>query len=835
MLSSDAAPELLQLPAMADRPPDPLPAWEAEWTLFGPIPNEGHSGNWPGQIAWQPLPLDAATQIPSEVEILGQVYAPVSARSKSGLLDFAQVFGPFDGCPIVYAMLQLDSPAPARLPIAFGANWGTEWWMNGELVYETRVGNFGDPLLRNSHQFEAPLRAGRNLLVVRVISGGPPDWTLLLGQLPPRPGTTAGPLPLAAPILPPERAHSRDYLASGLRIEERPGPVPAEVSRRRAAAMSEHGVQAHWVGIVDPTGSPYGASEVFPQRPEAQPEDEALLREQISRIHEQGMSAVTWFPGTHCRTAAQAHPDWAVVPFGQTAVQVGESFWNLCPSTPYGEALIEFTLESLANYDLDGFWFDGSSWSHEGKIGCSCEHCRRRFREDEGLDFPGAADWSDPAFRRWVQWRYRTHMDYWGRLAARVRREFPRATIVVNHLHRLRSSWFGAIPVDRYPAPVLVGTEAMDSPFESAFHARLVRAYGKPHDEVWMGLHKLFQRTPFWLAECDPVYRYLHHALATITAGSWPSFGTPDPGETLTTAYDLLGSVVNPRRPYAGGQPEPYLGLHLSQQSETFFFSRHADWGHPLTYWESLYGWNKLLCEKQLLTQIVFDAELNPNDITRYPVFLAPLSVALSEAQVRVLHQYVQAGGVLVVGPGFAACDEWGETADPARRQGLLEATEPAASAAALLEAEGTEVKRWRVGRGQVLQLSGNAGLAFHRYRSATLADEVAALLTAAAPPRVVVQGPRRLHVGLFRQPGRLYLHLQNFIAWSEAGALPDPAVTAPEPARDVRVTLHGLDVSAAFRVLLPGRPEVALSRSGASVSFTLPVVEWGDIVELRL
>ncbi|NLO74923.1 MAG: hypothetical protein GX100_12545, partial [candidate division WS1 bacterium] len=700
-----------------------------------------------------------------------------------------------------------------------------------------RSGNFGDWHLRNSHQFLAPLRPGRNLLVVRLISGGANDWTMTIGHLPPRPGASVEPLPVQTHILPPLRWPTRDYRATGLRIEERPRPLPLEESRAREQAMSDHGVGAHWIAVVGrgPRYAALASSEFLPADPDTPPEWEEMLREQVAQIHTQGMSALSWFYGTHCGAAGEVHPDWQTVPFLPRPEHLARSAQSLCPLSPYGDALTGFVIESLSRYGLDGFWFDGPTWADRPEVACACPYCRRRFHEDTGLEFPTAADWTDPAFQHWVAWRYQAFMEFWGQLADRVRRVHPHATIVVNHLHRMRSPWHGAIPVDRYAASVMVGTEAMFSPFESAFHARLAAAYGKPDSEVWMGgLRKLHERTPSWPEEGQPVYRYVHHSLATLTAGSWPCFGSP--GERLAEAGDILGSLINPRRPYLVGEPEPYVGLHLSQQSETLYFSRFSDWGFPQGYWDSLYGWHKLLCEQQLLTQIAFDAELTRTDLFKYPVFLAPLSVALSDAQVRLLEEYVATGGVLVAGPGFGACDEFGNLADPARVEKLLghPVIQPQ-DAQVLLESEDPTATVRPLGQGQILELQGNAGLVFERRRSRLLAEEIGDLVREAAPPRVMVEGPPRLHLGLFRQPGRLYLHVQNFMAWSEAGGFPDPAIAAPPPTGELRFTLRGLNVHAARQVTAPDSPPLELSVTGDTVQLTLPNVEWGEILELEI
>jgi hypothetical protein len=821
---------------MDDRTGGRLARWEAEWALFGPIPNEGDSSSWPGEIGFAPLALDGATEIPERVLMRRRTYEPLRVVSTDGCLDLARIFDYRHGCPIAYVMGWVDVPSESRVPISFGANWGVQWWVNGELVYETREGNFAAPDLVTGHQFYARLRPGPNLLVVRVVSGGP-GWSLCLAKLPSEPIPA---LPardgLPAPGPRPAPAGSRDYTRAGLRIEERPGPAPLATAEMRERVMAEHGVEAHWIGIVDPTGSPYGPSAFLPDGPNTEPAHHAQLRLQVAEIHDNGMAAMTWFPGTHCRSAAEAHPDWRVRPLHDVE-HAGEADWSLCVLSPYGEALVGFVTESLARYDLDGFWFDGARWSHAGAGACVCDHCRQAFHEAEGLGLPEEEDWDDPAWQRWVVWRTRAFMGYWGQLAARVRRERPGATIVVNHLHRLGNAWDSAIPIDTHQADVVIGTEAQDSPFDSAFHADLVRAYGRGQAEVWMGLHKLFTRNPAWPEACQPVHRYMHHALCCMTAGVMPSFGTPDPGEKPADAYAILAGVINARRPYVTGRSAPALGLWLSQQAETFHFSRRTGPAFPDAYWHSVVGWRHLLGENQLPVDIVFDSRMTAEELSAYPALAAPLAVCVSDAQIAALTHYVEQGGRLIVDRWFGACDAWGGATDPWRMQRLLgrAAQAPPAVDGSDLDPDDRRHRIRELGDGRVAILGGNVGLRFHRWRSPVLSAEVGELVRHLSRPRLEVDGPRRLQVGLFEDTGRLLLHLQNFIAYSASERFPNPVLCAPEPIGPVHVRLSGYKVRWARRVLADSDADLALSRCDEAVSFVVPGIEWGELIEIGL
>ena len=163
---------------------DLLPPWETEWTVFGPIPNEGNPSSWPGEIGFDPLPLDAADAIPDEVEMLGQRYSGKAVRSIDGVLDFQSIFNYREGCPIAYALTAIEARQESRLPISFSANWGTRWWVNGNLAYETTEGSEGSPTEVSTSQFYAHVRPGRNVFNVRVVSGGP-GWLLKVACLSP--------------------------------------------------------------------------------------------------------------------------------------------------------------------------------------------------------------------------------------------------------------------------------------------------------------------------------------------------------------------------------------------------------------------------------------------------------------------------------------------------------------------------------------------------------------------------------------------------------------------------------------------------------------------------
>jgi hypothetical protein len=294
-----------------------------------------------------------------------------------------------------------------------------------------------------------------------------------------------------------------------------------------------------------------------------------------------------------------------------------------------------------------------------------CEACKREFRAATGCDAPTEVNWGDLVFRRWVAWRYEALGGYLGRLARGIRAVHPNATVVVNHYHRPIIPWQGAIPLNPFDADIITGSEA-NGEARVDLTMRLCRAYGRGQSEVWR---------PF---DCgaDPATdprtdELLHHALACFAAGGMPSFGGGEPKLIGPTAR-LIAPIMEAIRPFVGGESYPYAALHLSQQTETFHFSRErkgVDWSLE-PYWQSIEGWTRGLGTAHIPPDYLYDRSLTPDRLRDYRALLLPMSLALSDEQARTIADYARDGGLVVVGPAAGALDEWGE---PRARNPLAE------------------------------------------------------------------------------------------------------------------------------------------------------------------
>ena len=94
-------------------------------------------------------------------------------------IDFAKIDGGCSEKRPALAFAYIDSPGDISFPCAASADWWMAWYVNGTKVYDTlAVGNRVSSLA--DHVFDLPLKKGRNLIAVEVLSGSG-GWALDFG------------------------------------------------------------------------------------------------------------------------------------------------------------------------------------------------------------------------------------------------------------------------------------------------------------------------------------------------------------------------------------------------------------------------------------------------------------------------------------------------------------------------------------------------------------------------------------------------------------------------------------------------------------------------------
>lgn len=143
-------------------PGDAAFTWPQSWTVYADLPNNP----------------EVATITSSPAEIEG-----VQGRRtflRDGLIDFASVAGGVREKAIAIAVAEIDSPKDQTIAVGASADWWMAWAVNGQPVFDTlQTGNGGWYSLTD-HLFTIPLKQGKNIIAVKVISGKG-GWKLLSG------------------------------------------------------------------------------------------------------------------------------------------------------------------------------------------------------------------------------------------------------------------------------------------------------------------------------------------------------------------------------------------------------------------------------------------------------------------------------------------------------------------------------------------------------------------------------------------------------------------------------------------------------------------------------
>ena len=452
------------------------------------------------------------------------------------------------------------------------------------------------------------------------------------------------------------------------RVESRPGgPVtgdPTPWVEWIAAAGTDL-----WVcSAVDPNDDVNYASKVGYPCGDFDPE---YLPKLLRLAHERDIAVISWFGPIWSRGAGRAHPEWRQVFLedpNQPPLKEDDVGW-LCPNNPEARAFLKAELaEIVGPLGFDGIWFDGTVFGSMLTIpfraGCRCPYCTARYRADTGLDIPPRVDMSDPAFRRFVRWRYQVMDDYMLDLTEAIRAANPQAHVAIGNYYRPGHGWDAGTYMAPQKASATASGEANivgDMAYETVntgFNGRLVKAINPYSFELWR---------PMWDFQINVLPRpeivqtemalLLEFAQGGHTFCGYPRDGT-EAQLDLKPAFDELKR----RAPWHGGEPLRFAGVHYSQRARDFT----CPGGGP-EYDRMVSGIHQALAESHVIFDFVLDGQLTPEALRRFRVVILPGSGCLNDEEAQGLRGYVEAGGHLIVCGETSLYDDLGQ-----RREDLL-------------------------------------------------------------------------------------------------------------------------------------------------------------------
>ncbi|TVR53071.1 MAG: Tat pathway signal protein [Puniceicoccaceae bacterium] len=138
-----------------------------------------------------------------------------------------------------------------------------------------------------------------------------------------------------------------------------------------------------------------------------------LFGEITAAAREEGLAVLARMDSNRAdESFLRAHPDWFCVDAGGSPYQSQGRFFTCVNGPYYREFLPQILVEIVQRYHPEGF--TDNSWSGLGRGAiCHCDHCARRFREEEAAALPREENWDDSVYRKWIRWSYRMRLEVW--------------------------------------------------------------------------------------------------------------------------------------------------------------------------------------------------------------------------------------------------------------------------------------------------------------------------------------------------------------------------------------------------------------------------------------
>lgn len=359
-----------------------------------------------------------------------------------------------------------------------------------------------------------------------------------------------------------------------------------------------------------------------------------------------------------------------------------------CWNSPFGDFFIKQCVELARRLGWDGYNLDGfGCWMQ-----CYCPACRDSYRADAGKEIPAGQDLNDPEFRRYLKWRLNRYTHFvarWQRALKAFKPDFvaaPWSTGPGRWWHwsfapfaecsdaanRLLDApmveLFWDFPPDQ-------GTNLLPS-----FTVRYYRGLAGDRPPVMLPYYctqgQMNMQPP--QVECD------FRTLTVLANGALAVQGAWQRNRDFPVGHYL--KLIREREPWtAGAKSLKWAALLVSESSRLLYGVPGKRSEVPIGNWigsgvdtqdvsklppgerrlpahmESAVGVFRAAMEDHLPLDFIVEQDVEEKGpLGRYQVLILPNAACLSEAAIRNVREFVNAGGGLVAMQESSLCDEFG-------------------------------------------------------------------------------------------------------------------------------------------------------------------------------
>jgi len=347
-----------------------------------------------------------------------------------------------------------------------------------------------------------------------------------------------------------------------------------------------------------------------------------------------------------------AHPEYL-----QHSITNGLPTWGICPVNPLfnKDYFFPYITDFIKNTGIDGLMIDECTF--HGSNFCNCDYCRKDFTESTGLILPDdeasllLRNRDSGLWKAWIEWRKNT-IAKWRIDLSKISRELNPDFCNIQYYSE------GGFMTD-------------------------YASYGQGGDLALSARSMDFLGTEIMSRDVWDDYRYnfssRHMYNSLRETFNSPVFGLVYPAGKVSSA--LIGWAMNTMLAQVtwslGGENEFKIMDNYTGWKETMnnlsaipavdaalIFSRKTrDWSvkNKDSYSEELMGTSQFLSSKQIQHTFILDDALLNQDLSRFPVLLAPGLECISDEQAGKLRNYVSSGGTLFLTGNACRYSSYGE------------------------------------------------------------------------------------------------------------------------------------------------------------------------------
>ncbi len=390
-----------------------------------------------------------------------------------------------------------------------------------------------------------------------------------------------------------------------------------------------------------------------------------FIGEYIPEAHKRGIKVLIYY-NVHWLSLdlGKEHPEWLQVNAGGKIIDNLYGSGNApCVNSSWREWSFQ-GIKDLAAYDIDGIFLDGPIVAPGA---CYCKSCQEGFKRGYGLELPRVEDWKNPAWRKFIDFRYDSIAEYLRDAEKALKLLKPEAIIYMN-CTGLWPAWPAARDNRRLmPYQDLLGAEGgfiyydlRAAPlWKPGMAAKLIetQAGGKPTVVFIAGANKGWDEYILTATETRLLYA------DSVANGANPWYGI-----SLTSA-DRPGAL-------AAGEMNTFLLKNAEYFEETipiakvalFWSSMSADYYRatvPVTdftpqgeklekreaagnFYTGFLGCYEAFVRSHIPFTVLDEEALKPDILGRYDLLVAPNCACIPETRVKAITEYVKAGGNLI-------------------------------------------------------------------------------------------------------------------------------------------------------------------------------------------